>query len=45
MYAAIPHVDKQSFPCRNVLRVCSSEILLQKECLLLLQIFMARLCQ
>ena len=26
MYAAIPHVDKQSFPCSNVLRVCSSEI-------------------
>ena len=26
MYAAIPHVDKQSFPCSDVLRACFYEI-------------------
>ena len=26
MYAAIPHVDKQSFPCSDALSVCFSEI-------------------
>ena len=26
MYAAITHVDKQRFPCSDVLRVCFSEI-------------------
>ena len=48
MYAAITHVDKQSFPFSDVLRVCFSEIanhakMEQKECLSLLEIFFPRL--